>query len=319
MKIFMNRILSALFACAAAVATAETHTWTPGVSGLWSDEKKWDTAKVPAENDTVVFGGGSAVDTVVEIGNAPTVSFPNATSISGGGALILKGAGGNGSLTVVNNGVEIQLTGGPLVLQDLDVSAKVTNNGGNNRMFLTGGTGSSTNTILILEGDSSLTLDNTMMLLSGNDNPLGSRITIRNDASLNMSGANSIFHIGRGTHTWGGVEQRGGAVNCGGALSFGVNNGGSFGSWEMFNGTNTASDTVTLGVGSDSCAGLYIHGGKFSFANKQYLYFGKSETGRSEVFVDGGEMSFDGMTMSLADRGSDSIDYPSVLTVAKEL
>ena len=313
----MNRILSALFACAAAVATAETHTWTPGVSGLWSDEKKWDTAKVPAENDTVVFGGGSAVDTVVEIGNAPTVSFPNATSISGGGALILKGAGGNGSLTVVNNGVEIQLTGGPLVLQDLDVSAKVTNNGGNNRMFLTGGTGSSTNTILILEGDSSLTLDNTMMLLSGNDNPLGSRITIRNDASLNMSGANSIFHIGRGTHTWGGVEQRGGAVNCGGALSFGVNNGGSFGSWEMFNGTNTASDTVTLGVGSDSCAGLYIHGGKFSFANKQYLYFGKSETGRSEVFVDGGEMSFDGMTMSLADRDSDSIDYPSVLTVAK--
>ena len=315
MKTRLNTVLSATIAVLAANATAGTYTWTPNVSGFWSDATKWSPEGVPAKDDIVDFGGVYGSDTVVTVDSSPIVSFPDSTSISGGGALILQGdSGSRRSLTVAKSGKDIQMKGGPLTIKNLDATVKVTNNGTNNRFFLTGS--GNTNSLLVLEGDAALTFDNTYLFLSGDRNPLGSRITIRNDASLNMSGANSIFHVGRGAYTWGGVEQRGGAVVCGGALSLGVNNGGSFGAWEMFAGTNTVSDTATLAAGSDSSAGLYIHGGKFTFAGKNYLYFGKSQTGRSEVFVDGGEMSFDGMTMSLADRASDATDSPSVLTVA---
>ena len=302
--------LCALAVCIVATVAADTHTWTQGVSGLWSDATKWDIGEVPANDDTVAFGGSIAIDTVVEIGNAPTVSFQKTTSISGGGALVLKGVGGNGKLPVVNNGVEIQFTGGPLVVRDLAVSAKVNNNGGNNRLFLTGGS-SSTNTILALEGDASLSVVDTMMFLSGDNSTKGSRLTINDSASLNMSGASSWLHLGRGKNTWGGMEQRGGSVTCEGEVVLG-NNENSFGSWEMFAGTTVVSTNIKLSAGAGSNAGLYIHGGKITLG--RYSYFG--HTGRSEVFIDGGEMSFPNKEMSLVNRGSDDKDCPSVFTIA---
>ena len=306
-----HTVLCTLAVCIAATVAADTHTWKQGVSGLWSDATKWDIGEVPANDDTVAFGGSSAIDTVVEIGNAPTVSFPITTSISGGGALVLKGVGGNGKLPVVNNGVEIQFTGGPLVVRDLAVSAKVNNNGANNRLFLTGASSSTTNTILALEGNSSLSVIDTMMFLSGNDSTKGSRLTINDSASLNMSGASSWLHLGRGKNTWGGMEQRGGSVTCEGEVVLG-NNENSFGSWEMFAGTTVVSTNIRLSAGAGSNAGLYIHGGKLTLG--RYSYFGY--TGRSEVFIDGGEMSFPNKEMSLVNRGIDNKDCPSVFTIA---
>jgi hypothetical protein len=310
MKTRLNAVLSATIAVLAANATAGTYTWTPNVSGLWSDATKWSPEGVPAKDDMVDFGGVYGSDTVVTVDSSPTVSFPDSTSISGGGALILQGdSDSRRSLTVSKSGKDIQMKGGPLTIKNLDATVKVTNNGTNNRFFLTGS--GNTNSLLVLEGDAALTFDNTYLFLSGDGNPLGSRITIRNDASLNMSGALSLLHLGRGQDTWGGLEQRGGNVTCGGEVVLG-NNSSSFGSWEMFSGTSVVSTNIKLAVGSGSNAGLYIHGGKLTLG--RYSQFGCA--GRSEVFIDGGEMSFPNKTMSLVDRGSDTGDYPSVLTLA---
>ena len=308
-------ILSAAILSVASIAFGAEFSWNGGNLGSWNDKTNWSPEGVPGNGDTVDLSGVYGADTTITVDSSPTISFPDSTSLSGG-ALILQGdSNSRRSLMVAKSGKDIQIKGGPLTIKNLDMSVKVTDNGANNRFFLTG-TGN-TNSLLVLEGDAALTFNDTHLFLTGDNNPLGSRITIRNEASLNLSSVNAMFHIGRGMNAWGGVEQRGGFVNCYGTLSFGVNNGGSFGPWEMFAGTNTVSDTATLAAGSDSMAGLYIHGGKFSFVNKSYLYFGKNQTGRSEVFIDGGEMSFDGMTMSLADRASDSIDRPSVLTIAE--
>ena len=308
-------ILSAAILSVASIAFGAEFSWNGGNLGSWNDKTNWSPEGVPGNGDTVDLSGVYGADTTITVDSSPTISFPDSTSLSGG-ALILQGdSNSRRSLMVAKSGKDIQIKGGPLTIKNLDMSVKVTDNGANNRFFLTG-TGN-TNSLLVLEGDAALTFNDTHLFLTGDNNPLGSRITIRNEASLNLSSVNAMFHIGRGMNAWGGVEQRGGFVNCYGALSLGVNDGGSFGTWEMFAGTNTVSDTATLAAGSDSMAGLYIHGGKFSFVNKSYLYFGKKQTGRSEVFIDGGEMSFDGMTMSLADRASDSIDRPSVLTIAE--
>ena len=312
----MDKTIRAAFALLAGASSclhAATYTWTPGVSGSWDDTTKWAPNGTPTAGDTVSFNGTYPADTVVTVGNAATVSFPQSTAISGDGALVLKGASSAArALTIENSAKDIQLQGGPLVFSDLDVSAKVVNNGSNNRFFLTGG-GSATNTLLVLEGDSSLTLTDTKMFLSGDNNTQGSRLEINDAASLVMSGTSSQFQPGRGQNTWGGVEQRGGAVTCGGVVTFG-NNDNSFGTWEMFSGTNTASAAMTLASGTGSKAGLYIHGGKFTFADN--IHLGYNSSGRSEVFIDGGEVSFDSQILRLVSRASDSADYPSVLTIA---
>jgi hypothetical protein len=217
-------------------------------------------------------------------------------------------------LNIVNTGSDVKLSGGPLVFDGLDVALKVVNmSSGNNRFLLTGG-GSTTNTLLVLRNDATLTLDNTLMLLSGDNNAMGTKVLIRDSAKLDISGSSSLLQLGRGANTWGGIEQRGGFVNSEGVVSFGYNNGGSFGTWEMFAGTNAISADVMFAVGSDSRAGLYIHGGKFTFGGSPFI--GCSQTGRADVFIDGGEVSFDGKTMTLVNRASDSIDSPSVLTIA---
>ncbi|MBR4937584.1 MAG: hypothetical protein IKZ22_01770, partial [Kiritimatiellae bacterium] len=77
MKTRLNAVLSATIAVLAANATAGTYTWTPNVSGLWSDATKWSPEGVPAKDDTVDFGGVYGSDTVVTVDSSPTVSFPD--------------------------------------------------------------------------------------------------------------------------------------------------------------------------------------------------------------------------------------------------
>ena len=301
--------MQALFALFAATAAATTRTWTPGVSGSWDDGTKWLPNGVPAAGDVVQFGGTYNADTTVTVGNTAAVAFPSGTTISGGGKLIIQGASpSERTLTVNNTASDLQLTGGPLVFSGLTANIAVPF-ASNKRFFLTGSGSSPTR--LILSGDSAVTLSGTMLFLSGDNNAQGSRVEINDTASLVMSGSGAEIQPGRGKNTWGGIVQRGGAVTAGGKVVFG-NNENSFGTWEVFNGTNTISAESWLAYGAGSKAGLYIHGGKFTFADVPRIGY----SGRGEVFIDGGELSFDGQTLRLINRASDSADTPAILTIA---
>ena len=308
-------ILSAAILSVASIAFGAEFSWKGGNSGFWSDKGNWSPEGVPGNEDAVSFSWNNVKDdTTVAIDSISGISLKSLT-ISGGGSLIWKGLSSEKRmLNIVNSGSDVKLSGGPFVFDGLDVALKVVNmSPGNNRFLLTGG-GSTTNTLLVLKNDATLTLDNTLMLLSGDNNAMGTKVSIRDSAKLDISGSSSLLQLGRGANTWGGIEQRGGFVNSEGVVSFGYNNGGSFGTWEMFAGTNAISADVMFAVGSDSRAGLYIHGGKFTFGGSPFI--GCSQTGRADVFIDGGEVSFDGKTMTLVNRASDSIDSPSVLTIA---
>ena len=303
--------LAALLAVAAATY-ADTRAWTPGVSGSWDDGTKWSPNGIPADGDVVQFGGTYNADTTVTVGNTATVAFPSVTSLSGGGKLILQGLSPSArTLTVNNSASDLQFSGGPLEFSDLSAVIAVPY-ASNKRFFLTGG-GSGGPTRLVLSGDSVATLSNTMLLLSGDNNAQGSRVEIEDEASLVMSGSGSEIQPGRGQNTWGGIVQRGGSVTGDGVVTLG-NNANSFGVWEMFSGTNAISANVRLAFGGGSKAGLYVHGGKFTFGGEPH--FGSSSTGRAEVFIDGGEVSFDGQTLRLVARTADSADTPCVLTIA---
>lgn len=307
-------ILSVAILSVASIAFGAEFSWKGGNSGFWSDKGNWSPEGVPGNEDAVSFSWNNVKDdTTVAIDSISGISLKSLT-ISGGGSLIWKGLSSEKRmLNIVNSGSDVKLSGGPFVFDGLDVVLKVINSPGNNRLLLTGG-GSTTNTLLVLKNDATLTLDNTLMLLSGDNNAMGTKVSIRDSAKLDISGSSSLLQLGRGANTWGGIEQRGGFVNSEGVVSFGYNNGGSFGTWEMFAGTNAISADVMFAVGSDSRAGLYIHGGKFTFGGSPFI--GCSQTGRADVFIDGGEVSFDGKTMTLVNRASDSIDSPSVLTIA---
>ena len=312
MKKLVNATLQALFALLGATALASTYTWTPGTSGSWDDSTKWTPNGTPAAGDTVSLGGTYNADTTVTVGNTATIAFPQATTISGGGALVLQGkSAAERTLTVNNTASDLQLTGGPLVFSGLTANIAVPY-ASNKRFFLTGG-GSAGPTRLVLSGDSAVTLSDTMLLLSGDNNTQGSRVEINDTAALVMSGSNAEIQPGRGQDTWGGIVQRGGSVTAGAPVTFG-NNANSFGTWETFAGTNTISANVRLAYGGGSKAGLYVHGGKFTFGGEPH--FGSSSTGRAEVFIDGGEVSFDGQTLRLVARTTDSADTPCVLTIA---
>lgn len=312
MKKLIDATTLAVLLAAVATASAGTYTWTPGVSGAWDDRTKWSPNGIPAAGDVVQFGGTYSVDTTVTIGNTATVAFPQANSISGGGRLILQGKSvSERTLNISNSASDLQLTGGPLEFSSMDANISVPYSS-NKRFFLTGG-GSDGATRLVLSGDSTMTLNSTLLLMSGDNNTQGSRLEINDAASLVMSGAGAELQPGRGQNTWGGIVQRGGAVTCGDIVTFG-NNANSFGTWEMFAGTNAISAKMRLAWGSGSKAGLYVHGGKLTLGGEPH--FGSSSTGRAEVFIDGGELSFDGQTLRLVARTTDSADTPCVLTVA---
>lgn len=312
MKRLIDATAFAALLAAAATASADTHTWTPGVSGSWDDSTKWSPNGTPAAGDVVQFGGTYNADTTVTVGNTATVAFPGSTTISGGGKLILQGSSpSTRTLTVNNSASDLQITGGPLEFADVIANITVPY-ASNKRFFLTGG-GSVGPTRLILSGDSAVTLSDTMLLLSGNDNTQGSRVEINDMALLVMSGSSAEIQPGRGENTWGGIVQRGGSATGDGIVTLG-NNANSFGVWEMFSGTNAISANVRLAFGGGSKAGLYVHGGKFTFGGEPH--FGSSSTGRAEVFIDGGEVSFDGQTLRLVARTADSADTPCVLTIA---
>jgi len=313
MKRLIDATALAALLAVAATASADTRAWTPGVSGSWDDDAKWSPNGIPADGDVVQFGGTYNADTIVTVGNTATVAFPDSTSISGGGKLILQGLSPSArTLTVNNTASDLQITGGPLEFSGLTANIAVP--ASNKRFFLTGG-GSNGPTRLILSGDSAVTLSGTMLLLSGDNNTQGSRVEINDTASLAMSGAE--MQPGRGQNTWGGVVQRGGAVNAG-DVKFGYN-ANSFGAWEMFEGTNTFSGDTWLSYNGGNAANaagaasLYVHGGLLSLGGN--MHFGY--WGRSEAFIDGGKVSFNGQKLSLVNRASDLADLPSVLTIAK--
>ena len=310
MKRLIDATALAALLAVAATASADTHTWTPGVSGSWDDSTKWTPNGTPAVGDVVQFGGTYNADTTVTVGNTATVAFPQSNSFSGGGRLVLQGKSvSERTLNVNNSASDLQISGGPLEFSSLDANISVPYSS-NKRFFLTGG-GSAGATRLVLSGDSTMTLNSTMLLMSGDNNTQGSRMEINDTASLVMSG--SEMQPGRGQNTWGGVVQRGGAVTCGGVVTFG-NNANSFGTWEMFAGTNAISDKMRLAFGTGSKAGLYVHGGKLTLGGEPHI--GSSATGRAEVFIDGGEVSFDSQTLRLVARTTDSADTPCVLTIA---
>ncbi len=314
MKRLIDATALAALLAVAATASADTHTWTPGVSGFWDDSAKWTPNGIPAVGDEVQFGGTYNADTTVTVSNTATVAFPSGTSLSGGGKLILQGLSPSArTLTVNNTASDLQITGGPLEFSGLTANIAVPY-ASNKRFFLTGG-GSDGPTRLILSGDSAVTLSGTMLLLSGDNNTQGSRVEINDTASLAMSGAE--MQPGRGQNTWGGVVQRGGAVNAG-DVKFGYN-ANSFGTWEMFEGTNTFSGNTWLSYNGGNAANaagaasLYVHGGLLSLDGNMHLGY----WGRSEAFIDGGKVSFNGQKLNLVNRASDLADLPSVLTIAK--
>ena len=309
----MKRLIDAIMlTMVVSVGQATTYIWTPGVSGAWSDETKWTPNGTPANGDVVQFGGAYNADATVTVGNTATVAFPQSNSFSGGGRLVLQGKSvSERTLNVNNSASDLQISGGPLEFSSLDANISVPYSL-NKRFFLTGG-GSAGATRLVLSGDSTMTLNSTMLLMSGDNNTQGSRMEINDTASLVMSGTGAEIQPGRGQDTWGGIVQRGGSVTGDGIVTLG-NNANSFGVWEMFSGTNAISANVRLAFGGGSKAGLYVHGGKFTFGGEPH--FGSSSTGRAEVFIDGGEVSFDGQTLRLVARTADSADTPCVLTIA---
>lgn len=301
--------MQALFALFAATATATTRTWTPGVSGSWDDATKWSPNGTPAAGDVVKFGGTYNTDTTVTVGNAATVEF-DSTAVSGPGSLTFKGSSPSaGMLKISNSSIDLRLNDGPIIFDDIDTEVRVTYSSGANRRILAGGSGNGAARI-VLSGDTAMKLFSTHLFLAGDSN--SARLDIKDDASLILD-SGSEFQPGRGSNRGGGLAQFGGSVTGDGVVTLG-NNADSFGVWEMFSGTNAISANVRLAFGGGSKAGLYVHGGKFTFGGEPH--FGSSSTGRAEVFIDGGEVSFDGQTLRLVARTTDIADTPCVLTIA---
>ena len=152
------------------VGSAQTRTWTSGVSGSWSDPTKWTPNGTPAAGDKVDFGTVSA-DTTVTIGTAPSVSFANVV-IKGGGELLFQGeSASERSLSIANSAADLQLTGGPWTFQDMDAVFNISYSS-NRRLLMTGSTGSTVPTELVLAGNSKVTFSGTKLLMSGDDEAL---------------------------------------------------------------------------------------------------------------------------------------------------
>ena len=293
------------------VGSAQTCAWTSGVSGLWSDPTKWTPNGTPADGDQVSFGTVSD-DTKVTIGTAPSVSFANVV-ITGGGKLVFQGASASErSLTIANSAVDLMLTGGPWVFEDMDAIFKISY-ASNPRLLMTGGTGSTVPTELVLAGNSKITFSGTKLLMSGDDNANGSRVTVKDTASLIVSGTNAELQPGRGKNTWGGIVQQGGIVQSDVDVSFGYN-ANSFGTWETFSGAVTNTAKTKLAGGYCSSGAWYAHGGTIRLANEPHL----GSSGRAELFVDGGALDFSDQTLRVVSRASDAdaTERPAVFTVA---
>ena len=115
MKKLIDATTLAVLLAAVATASAGTYTWTPGVSGAWSDETKWTPNGTPANGDVVQFGGAYNADATVTVGNTATVAFPQSNSFSGGGRLVLQGKSvSERTLNVNNSASDLQISGGPL-------------------------------------------------------------------------------------------------------------------------------------------------------------------------------------------------------------
>lgn len=312
----MTRAIGKLEVLASVLAVlqigyAQTYTWTSGVSGLWSDPAKWTPNGQPVAGDKVDFGTVAA-DTTVTIGTAPSVSFANVT-VTGGSELVFKGkSASERSLTIANSASDLQLTGGPWTFQDMDAVFNVSYSS-NRRLLMTGATGSTTPTELVLAGDSTVTFSGTKLLLSGDYNGMGARVTVGNEASLIVTGSNAELQPGRGRDTWGGIVQQGGVIRSDAVVTFG-NNVNSFGTWETFGGAVTNAAVTRLAFGNGSAGAWYVHGGTVRLENEVHL----GSSGRAELFVDGGTLDFSGQTLRVVSRtsDSDSVDRPSVFTLA---
>ena len=293
------------------VGSAQTRTWTSGVSGSWSDETKWTPNGVPAAGDQVNFGTVSA-DTKVTIGTAPSVSFGNVV-VTGGGELVFQGkSASERSLTISNSAADLQLTGGPWTFQDMDAVFNISYSS-NRRLLMTGSTGSTVPTELVLAGNSKVTFSGTKLLMSGDSNARGSRVTVKDTSSLTVSGTNAELQPGRGQNTWGGIVQQGGIVRSDVDVSFGYNQN-SFGTWETFGGAVTNTAKTRIAVGSNSSGAWYVHGGVVRMAGEPHL----GVSGRAELFVDGGTLDFSSQTLRIVSRASDSdtTECPAVFTLA---
>lgn len=303
-------VLSAVLAVL-QMGYAQTRAWTSGVSGSWSDSDKWTPNGVPAADDQVNFGTVSA-DTKVTIGTAPSVSFGNVV-VTGGGELVFQGkSASERSLTIANSAADLMLTGGPWVFEDMDAIFKISY-ASNPRLLMTGSTGSTVPTELVLAGNSKVTFSGTMLLMSGDNNVKGSRVIVKDTSSLIVSGTNAELQPGRGQNTWGGIVQQGGIVQSDVDVSFGYN-ANSFGTWETFGGAVTNAAKTKLAVGTGSSGAWYVHGGVVRMAGDPHL----GVSGRAELFVDGGTLDFSGRTLRVVSRASDedTTERPSVFTLA---
>ena len=292
------------------VGSAQTRTWTSGVSGLWSDPTKWTPNGTPVAGDQVSFGTAVSADTTVTIGTAPSVSFGNVV-VTDGGELVFQGKSDTErSLTIANSAADLMLTGGPWVFEDMDAIFKISY-ASNPRLLMTGGTGSTVPTELVLAGNSKVTFSGTKLLMSGDNNARGSRVTVKDMSSLIVSGTNAELQPGRGQNTWGGIVQQGGVVQSDVDVSFGYNQN-SFGTWETFGGAVTNTAKTKLAVGTGSAGAWYVHGGVVRMAGEPHL----GVSGRAELFVDGGTLDFSGMRIVSRASDSDATERPAVFTVA---
>lgn len=305
MKKLIDATTLAVLLAAVATASAGTYTWTPGVSGAWSDETKWTPNGTPANGDVVQFGGTSTPDTTVTVGNTSAVEFKSTKVLGGGTLRFLGGSPTERTLNVANTSTDWAINGGPIVFDHVNAEVRVTY--ASNKRVLAGGSGDDP-TRIALVGDSMMKLYSTHLFLAGDAN--SARIEVGAESSLVLDSGSELMP-GRGSNTGGGVVQRGGLVKVGNAVTFG-NNQNSFGSWEMSGGAATNSSNVRLGWGSGSAGALYVHGGSFTMNNGE-LYLGN--LGRSEFFSDGGEITLDGHNIRMVTRTSDSSDCPSVLTL----
>lgn len=313
----MTRTIGKLEVMAAVLAvlqvgSAQTYTWLSGVSGEWSDPTKWSPNGTPANGDQISFGTSVSKATMLTIGVAPSVSFANLV-VTGGGELLFHGkSDSERSLTIANSAADLQLTGGPWTFQDMDAVFNVTYSG-NRRLLMTGSTSSTVPTELVLAGNSKVAFSDTKLLMSGDNNAKGSRVTVKDTSSLTVSGANAELQPGRGQNTWGGIVQQGGVVQSDVEVSFGFNQN-SFGTWETFGGAVTNTAKTKLAVSSGSAGAWYVHGGVVRMAGEPHL----GVSGRAELFVDGGTLDFSSQTLRIVSRASDTdaTERPSVFTLA---
>ena len=308
MKRLIDATALAALLAVAATASADTHTWTPGVSGSWDDGAKWSPNGVPAAGDVVQFGGTYNADTTVTVGNTAAVEF-GSINVAGQGSLIFQGASPTErTMQIANSSKDLGMNDGPIIFDDVDTEVRVTYSSGANRRILAGGSGNGSARI-VLSGDSAMKLFSTHIFLAGGSN--GARLDIKDDASLILD-SGSEFQPGRGSNRGGGLAQFGGLVKVGNAVTFGSNEN-AFGTWEMFGGAATNSSNVRLGWETGAVGALYVHDGSFAVINGDF-YLGNK--GRSELFADGGEIVLSGHNFCMVTRTSDSTDYPSVLTLA---